>query len=179
MRKFILSPLNDRVKILHNRRSMSNHDSQHMANSTFIDRFVEACGSSKPAFIKRLLDISYQSAKNYLSGRVPSPEILVVLSERTSYSIDWLLTGRGKKFTDESPISDTPISAGQMRAFVREVCVEVINERLGEKESAPKTFKLQSGDLMAEKVMGESISFPASKDYSAIELAEHLPPEKI
>ena len=122
-------------------------------NPEFIARFIEACGTDEPAKIQRLLQIPYQSAKNYLQGRLPKTEKLIAIAERTSCSIHWLLTGRGEKFDLSLRTPDTPLATGQMEAFVRRVCVEVFNELNGsEEEAQPKVVKLQSRELMSEKV---------------------------
>lgn len=63
----------------------------------FGERLKEAFGTDKPAAIAKKLDISYQGAKNYLEGRVPSAESLIVISRSTGYSIHWLLTGQGER----------------------------------------------------------------------------------
>ena len=126
-------------------------------NAEFIARFAEVCGTSEPAKIQRLLNISYQTAKNYLRGRLPQSDMLITISERTSCSIDWLLTGRGKKFVDDQLIGDTPLLTGQFEASVRRICVEVINEINGRQEaSQPKVVVLQSSELMSEKVLDEA-----------------------
>ena len=128
-------------------------------NKEFVARFIEACGTSEPARIKRLLNISYQSAKNYLEGRIPQSDMLISISHRTSFSIDWLLTGRGKKFIEDVSVQDTPILTGQMEDSVRRICVEVINEFNGRQEiGQPKVVVLQSSELMSEKVMDEAHS---------------------
>ena len=128
-----------------------------MQKSAFIARFVEACGTSEPARIQRLLNISYQAAKNYLNGRLPQSDVLIVLSERTGCSIDWLLTGRGKKIIDAGSQQDTPSLAGQLEEFVRRICSEVINEMNGSQVPAqPKVVVLQSSKVMSEKVMEKS-----------------------
>ena len=138
---------------------MSRAKPQAKQNIEFIDRFVEACGTSQPARIQRLLNISYQTAKNYLNGRLPNAETLITIGMRTSCSIDWLLTGRGKKFDSGHMPQDTPIPTGQMEAFVRRICVEVINEIGGSQEAAQaKVVVLQSSELMSEKVMDEATS---------------------
>src|SRR5260221_10872589 len=113
---------------------MSRVEPQMGKNIEFIERFVDACGTSEPAKIQRLLNISYQAAKNYLQGRLPNADVLISIANRTSCSIDWLLTGRGKKFADESPSQGAPILTGQMETFVRRICVEVINEVSGRQE---------------------------------------------
>src|SRR3954449_11545061 len=115
-------------------------------NPEFVHRLIEVCGTGRPAELQRLLNISYQAGKNYLKGRYPSTEILLIISEQTGCSIDWLLTGRGKKFVDPSRAEDTLILPGHAEAFVRKVCVEVINERFGNQEQ-PKVVVLQPADL--------------------------------
>ena len=126
-------------------------------NAEFIRRFIDVCGSSKPAEVARLLDIPYQSAKNYLNGRIPNAAALVSISEITSCSIDWLLTGRGKKSVDEAPTQDTPLAAGQLEAIARKIFVEVINEmNVSEQWAQQRIVRLQSSELMSEKVMAVS-----------------------
>jgi hypothetical protein len=121
--------------------------------NSFVIRFVEVCGTSEPAKIQRLLDISYQAAKNYLQGRLPDSYVLRTVAERTPYSINWLLTGKGKKLISESPQEDTPLSTSQIRDLIRSECVEVINEILASRESnQQKVVVLQSGSLKSEKV---------------------------
>jgi hypothetical protein len=122
-------------------------------NHEFVERFIEACGTSRPAEIQRLLNISYQSARNYLEGRLPTADLLILIGETTSCSIDWLLIGRGKKFVNVDQRRDTPLLAGQFEQSVRKICVEVINEMNGKEEIAqPKVVVLQSSELMSEKV---------------------------
>lgn len=125
-------------------------------NSAFTARFIEACGSAEPSKVRLLLNISYQAAKNYLNGRLPQTEVLITIAERTSCSIDWLLTGRGKKFLDGSSPQDTPISTGQFDELVRRVKVEVINEMSGSQNAGgPRIVRLQPSELMSEKVLDD------------------------
>jgi hypothetical protein len=119
----------------------------------FIVRFVEVCGTSEPAKIQRLLDISYQAAKNYLQGRLPDSYVLRTVAERTPYSINWLLTGKGEKLVSSSVSQDTPLSASQIRDLIRTECVRVVNELLESRESAQqKIVVLPSASLKSEKV---------------------------
>jgi hypothetical protein len=127
----------------------------------FITRFVEVCGTSEPAKIQRLLDISYQAAKNYLQGRLPDSYVLRTIAERTPYSR--LLTGKGEKLVSSPATEDTPLSASQIRDLIRSECVEVINELLGSRESAQqKVVVLQSGSLKSEKVK-DSLTIPKTE----------------
>ncbi len=136
----------------------------------FIQRFIEVCGTSEPAKIQRLLDISYQAAKNYLQGRMPDSYVLRTIAQRTPYSINWLLTGDGEKLVATSSrvvkavsTEDTPLTARQIRDLVREECVEVINELLGSRDATQqKVVVLPSGSLKSEKVK-ESTTVPDQK----------------
>jgi hypothetical protein len=124
----------------------------------FIERFVEICGTSEPAKIQRLLDISYQAAKNYLQGRLPDSYVLRTIAQRTPYSINWLLTGEGEKLVSNPSSVDTPLSAHQIRDLVRSECVEVINEILGSREATQqKVVVLPSRSLKSEKVKESSV----------------------
>ena len=119
----------------------------------FVERFVEVCGTSEPANIQRLLNISYQGAKNYLLGRLPDAAVLRTIAAKTPYSIHWLLTGKGEKFVSNPREVDTPIAIDQFRALIRQECVEVINEALGSQVTPqPKVVVLQSDKLRSEKV---------------------------
>ena len=131
--------------------------------NSFIERLTEVCGTSEAAKIQRLLDISYQAAKNYLQGRLPDSYVLRTIAQRTPYSINWLLTGSGEKFVSGAAHEDTPLSARQIRDLVRSECVEVINELLGSRElTQQKVVVLQSDSLKSERVK-ESTTVPEIK----------------
>jgi hypothetical protein len=121
----------------------------------FTQRFIEVCGTSEPAKIQRLLNISYQAAKNYLRGRLPDPIVLRTIAERTPYSLHWLLTGHGPKLVSapDRMSEDTPLTARQVRELVRVECVEVINELMRSRESTQqKVVVLPSESVKSEKV---------------------------
>ena len=132
-------------------------------NSGFAIRFAEVCGTGRASKIQRLLNIPYQSAKNYLNGRLPRPEVLMLISDRTGCSIDWLLTGRGKKFLNEPAAADTPLSAGQI-SMDRNICVEVINEMNGAQTTGQsRIVRLQSSELMSEKAADKAVTSTGSQ----------------
>lgn len=64
----------------------------------FKDRLIELCGTNQPAELAQKMEISYQAARNYLNGRLPETNVLLMIAEKTKCSIHWLLTGEGKKF---------------------------------------------------------------------------------
>jgi hypothetical protein len=143
---------------------MSREDYLKFDNAGFAHRFAEACGSTQPTEIKRLLNISYQAAKNYLAGRPPEAPILAVIADKTPYSLHWLLTGRGKKFASEVVALDTEILARQIDESVRRICVEVINEIYGrQQEGQPKVVVLQSGEVFSETPVDEAKSVSRRK----------------
>lgn len=76
---------------------MSTINSTIIEGPDFPARLAEACGTDEPAKIARLIEVNYQSAKNYLKGRLPEPEVLIKIGRKTGYSIHWLLTGEGSK----------------------------------------------------------------------------------
>ncbi len=132
-----------------------------MQNNKFIERFIEVCNSSQPVEVARLLNISYQAAKNYLQGRIPDAKVLITISEETPYSIHWLLTGNGEKLMTSPVNEDTHILTDQIRAFVRQICLEVLSEALDTKSdlTQPKTVVLTSKNIMEEKILDESSVF--------------------
>lgn len=69
--------------------------------NTFASRLQEACKTGEPAEIARLTELTYQTVKNYLLGRLPTAEVLIKLSEKLGVSIHWLLTGVGPQFVGD------------------------------------------------------------------------------
>lgn len=141
---------------------MSRRKLTYAENNNFVERFVEVCGTSKPAKISQMLDVSYQAAKNYLQGRLPDSNVLLTISERTPYSIHWLMTGEGKKFVKSDQEKDREIFTDQMRAFVRSECLDVINEVFVKPAEAvnQKVVVLSPDKIKEEKVIENSVTIP-------------------
>lgn len=70
----------------------------------FPRRLAVACRTGEPAQIARLLEVSYQTAKNYLDGRLPAAEVLITIAAKTRVSLNWLLTGEGAAFEREEAV---------------------------------------------------------------------------
>lgn len=145
---------------------MSSEKSKNSENFSYIERFVEVCGSKQPNEIARLLNISYQAAKNYLQGRLPDSKVLITISEKTSYSLNWLLTGEGEKLVKPESPQDTLVLSDQIRAFVRQTCLEVMGEVLGNVEDSPasKTVVLTSEKIKKEKVLDKFVVLSENED---------------
>jgi hypothetical protein len=140
---------------------MSSQKLKIVGNHNYVERLVEICDSSQPNDIARLLNISYQAARNYLMGRLPDSKVLIIISEQTPYSIHWLLTGQGEKFVADVVNADTLLLSDQIRDFVRQTCVEVIGEMLSASKdsSQPKSVVLDSKNIKEEKILDESALF--------------------
>lgn len=141
---------------------MSRRKLSETENIGFVERLIEVCETSKPAKMARLLNVSYQAAKNYLNGRLPDSNVLKTISERTPYSIHWLVTGEGKKFVESAENKDRKIFTDEMRALVRLECIDIINELLGDSKQtvSPKVVVLSSDKIKQEKIVDDSVSLP-------------------
>jgi hypothetical protein len=131
----------------------------------FAKRFAEVCRTSEPAEISRLLDISYQAARNYLAGRLPDTWVLLAIAEKTPYSIHWLLTGRGEKFADNTLNNEEQIFFGKIIDAAKQGCLLALQELLvsNSEPDAPKTVVLESAKVRSEKSR-ENISSPTFSD---------------
>jgi hypothetical protein len=107
---------------------MSSEESEFSDNVGFTSRFIEVCGTDRAVQVQKVLDISNQAARNYLAGRLPDAQHLMLIAEKTPYSIHWLLTGRGKKFAIEALNQGTPLSTHQLGELVMKVTMKVMNE---------------------------------------------------
>ena len=153
-------------KICHNRLVMSSEnvtDVTKNENIEFVGRLIEICGSSQPAVIARILKVSYQAAKNYLNGRLPDSNVLLVIAEKTPYSIHWLLTGLGDKFVETGQIQEnTLLAPDALRTFVRRECLQIVGEVLhnqtkpSETVSPSKIVVLTSDQIKEEKIAENS-----------------------
>lgn len=144
---------------------MSSRKLNNFEKEEFIKRFTEVCNTSEAAEISRLLDISYQAARNYLDGRLPDANILLTITEKTTFSIHWLLTGRGDKFADDTVNKEEKIFFEKMREASKEGCTIAIQEALGEDKQilSPKTVILENTKLRSEKYR-ESMPLPTFSD---------------
>lgn len=152
---------------------MSSRKKQIIKNNQFVSRFIEVCGSSQPAEISKKLGISYQAAKNYLSGRLPEPHILISISEKTGYSIHWLLTGEGRKYIDESFRNEAEIFLSNVEKNVDPTFLRRLNQFFYEDASKirhtnttpPKTVTLTPDKVKNEKEKdGESKTLLEKED---------------
>lgn len=134
---------------------MSRRSSTFVEDFDFISRLVKVCGTKEPAKVARLLNVSYQSAKNYLAGRLPSSYVLQEIAKITPYSIHWLLTGEGDEFVN-SNYTELPFEMNEeVRDFVRNVCLEAVSfmsEENNETSKGQKVIIISSDKIKKEKI---------------------------
>jgi hypothetical protein len=132
-------------------KSLSSIES---AQTEFGSRLAEACSTSEPARIQRLLNISYQAAKNYLNGRLPDPRVLLTIAERTPYSLHWLLTGEGEKFSIPVRTEDTLPLARQISALIKQEVEDAVAQAMTKfpAEAGSRRIVLNPEDVLSEAV---------------------------
>jgi transcriptional regulator with XRE-family HTH domain len=114
--------------------SMSSKQSTNVKD--FPARLAEALDTDEPAEISRRLGISYQAAKNYLEGRLPSAEVLIAIAEQSDYSLNWLLTGKGGKKVAASDGENASPDA-QLTSELQLIVRRMVREEMAGKKGAP------------------------------------------
>ena len=149
---------------------MSSENFRKKVNIDFAARLVEVCGSSQPRDVARILKVSYQAAKNYLNGRLPDSSVLLIIAEKTPYSIHWLLTGRGDKFVETGKLREsTFLASDALRTFVRNECLQIVGEILhsqiqpAETDSSTRIVVLTADKIREEKI-AETAPVQASRN---------------
>ena len=144
-----------------------------MKKNDFIERFIEVCDSSQPTEISKLLDISYQAAKNYLEGRYPDANVLIKIAERTPYSLNWLLTGKGKKFVEKREAGEFDSLLTNLQKFVGVEFIQMFDQflenypgKIGHTSTvSPRTVKLKVTQIKQEREKErESSNLPGKED---------------
>jgi hypothetical protein len=138
---------------------MSSEDFTKKQKVDFVARLIEVCGSAQPAEVARGLKVSYQAAKNYLNGRLPGSNVLLIIAEKTPYSIHWLLTGQGDKFVETGKLQeDTLLAPDALRTFVRRECLQIIGEILHDQTQPAETVSSKIVVLTPDKIKEEKIA---------------------
>lgn len=77
-------------------QAVSPHFVESMEKSTFGQRLKIAFGNANNAQIARKMGVSDSAVTNYMAGRVPDIEKLLLIKSLTNCGLDWLLTGEGE-----------------------------------------------------------------------------------
>lgn len=136
-------------------------------NLEFVARFIEICGTNQPQKIAKQLGITASAVKNYLDGtRLPETKILIIISEKTSCSIDWLINGKGNKYTDDSLNTKKLTFFNHITKNIEPALLDEINNVFASYNSkkehtftdSPKMVKLTPDKIREEKVTEEKTS---------------------
>ena len=138
-------------------------------NEGFVERLNKAFGGQTVASVARRLGVSHATVRNYYLGRLPSPEVLILIANETGVSLNWLLLGEGAVYAGKR----SPVTIDQL---IEERVAEIIDKRLGagEHKAPPREF-----DVVAaveryndpERVMSEWLRFEGREypsDYGVV-----------
>jgi AcrR family transcriptional regulator len=89
----------------------------------FTARFRELFEFGSMADIARQLGVPHATVRNYFSGRLPAPEVLIKIANTTGVSLNWLLIGTGEKFVQRVK----PVDIGRM---LEERIEQMIDQKL-------------------------------------------------
>src|SRR5688500_14263528 len=70
--------------------------------ATFIERLFLVAGTQETAELARLVNITYNTMKNYVQGRLPEAKVLITIAENTGVNLNWLLLGKGEMLESSS-----------------------------------------------------------------------------
>jgi SOS regulatory protein LexA len=133
----------------------------------FGERLREAFDNAGTAEIARRLGVTYQAAKNYLEGRIPSAEKLIEIADSTHCSIHWLLTGEGPR-----EISASRLPPGEAPVFFGEREHEII-ARLG--REAGRGFDEEVRELVLEALLARGLVINQVQGANLLFFGEHVP----
>ena len=143
----------------------------------FTQRLHKIFSNASMAEIARQLDLPHATIRNYFAGRLPSPEVLIRIAEKTNVSLNWLLTGQGEVYAGAPKVATLDALLEDKIAEIVEkrlLSFELRNAKTPEKNSFQNFFDIEvalekSGD--PHKVMKEWFSFEGRsypRDYGVI-----------
>ena len=87
-------------------KTQSQHCNTQMNTSERLKQVMDAKGFNLKTFAEQA-DIPYRTLQNYiLSGREPNAEALMKLHSRLGINLNWLVSGNGEMFTNNTEILD-------------------------------------------------------------------------
>src|SRR6185369_7527133 len=67
-------------------------------NEEFQERLKKMFNFATMADIARIIEVPHATVRNYFSGRLPAPEVLMKIANATNISLNWLLLGQGEMY---------------------------------------------------------------------------------
>jgi transcriptional regulator with XRE-family HTH domain len=93
-------------------------------NEGFQDRLKKMFDFASMAEIARIIDVPHATVRNYFSGRLPAPEVLIKIANATNISLNWLLLGQGEMYAAKRLSID-------LNGLLEEKIDEIIERKLG------------------------------------------------
>lgn len=78
------------------------------------------------ADIARRLSLPHATIRNYFGGRLPSPEVLILIANETNVSLNWLLTGKGEVYVGDPKGID-------IGSLIEKRVAEIVDRKLSER----------------------------------------------
>lgn len=147
------------------------------ADRDFRSRLSRIFDNGSMADIARQLGLPHATIRNYFSGRLPAPDVLIRIAEVTNVSLNWLLTGKGEVYAGRPKAVD-------LGRLIEDHIDEIIERKLAGrlaptaatpgKAAAPAVFDVEFalekfGD--PHRVMGEWFDFEGReypKDFGVV-----------
>jgi len=128
---------------------------------TFGERLRDAFNGAKNVEIAKQLGVSEAAVRNYLDGRIPSAELLVLISNRTKCSIHWLITGRGSKWVNDSTDlgEESPIYFGEKEQEIIQDLALQKGRAFDEEVRELVLDRLKALGLVTDQVQGVDLVF--------------------
>lgn len=114
-----------------------------MKNADFVSRLRIAFGDDTAADVARRLSLPHATVNNYFHGRMPSPEVLILITDETNVSLTWLLTGRGEQYIGDP----APADIGRV---LQTLIANIVDERLSKSREMPDTAVYDLRQAIAE-----------------------------
>ena len=132
-----------------------------MKDIEFVDRLSRAFDNASMADVARRLGLPHATVRNYFrEGRLPAPEVLIMIARETGVSLNWLLLGTGEMYTGDA----APLELGR---FLEQKIHQIIDQKLSATGKRPLPSDIQEFDVEGavihlddpQRVMREWLAF--------------------
>ena len=145
-------------------------------NEEFQERLKKMFNFATMADIARIIEVPHATVRNYFSGRLPAPEVLMKIANATNISLNWLLLGQGEMYAAKRRSLD-------LNGLLEDKIDEILEKKLGPQSApiqdlgtvdSPPAFDVESAVRKTadpQKVMNDWFRYEGRKypkDYSVI-----------
>lgn len=129
---------------------------------TFADRLRKLFPGASVAEIARVLEVPHATVRNYFQDRLPATDILIKLADKTSVSLNWLLTETGAMFvTNHAEVEpgEVPVYLGpKEQAYIRDLA-KASGQEFAEEVRGLVIEQLKIMGMVASKVEESNLVF--------------------